>query len=205
MVWDMQKFAEESPSPRARAHMVFLKGTYLVETDAWDSEIAGIEVDTEDLNISVRSQFHFLDGMKAFMSNDREKLDGAVDRIQNDINRENFVVKEGSTKLCSNVSRADASQMDITEAEVRKAQLEGLAAWLDDDAEKTEMHMLRSIELFESISYSYGPPHVQKPVRELYADWLVDQGRTEEAKEQYELTLKIGPKRLRPTLAMERL
>ena len=203
MVWDMQRFVNETPTPRARVHMVFLKGTYLVETDDWDSEIADIEVETEDLNISVRSQFHFLDGMKAFMKKDAQALDSIISVAQNDINRESFVVKSGSTKLCSNVSRADASQMDITEAKVRKEQLLGLAAWLKGNAEQVESHLLKSIELFEGMSYSYGPPHIQKPVRELYADWLVEQGKLDEARLQYEQTLKIGPKRLRPTKAIE--
>ena len=205
MVWDMKKFMTESPSPRARVHMVFLKGTYLVETNQWDSEIADIEVKTSDLNISVRSQNYFLNGMKAFNDKDSEALNSAITSIENDINREEFVVKEGSSKLCSNVSRADASQMDITEAEIRKEQLLGLASWLDEDTEKAEQHLLKSIELFESISYSYGPPHIQKPVRELYADWLMVQERQAEAKEQYEKTLQIGPERLRPTRALENI
>ena len=205
MVWDMQRFMNESPSARARVHMVFLKGTYLTETDDWDSEIANIPVDTEDLNISVRSQYLFLDGMKAFKSKDAPALDSIITAIRKDINRENFVVKAGSSKLCSNVSRADASQMDITETEVRVEQLLGLAAWLAGDSEQVEAHLLKSIELFEGMSLSYGPPHIQKPVRELYADWLVEQGRLDEAKEQYQNTLKIGPKRLRPTKALENI
>ena len=203
MVWEMQKFAEETPSPRARVHMVFLKGTYLVETDEWDSNIAEIPVNTSDLNISIRSQNLFIEGMKAFHKKDEAKLDSLVSQAQNDINRENFVVQSGKAKLCSNVSRADATSGDILETEVRKEQLLALAAWLDADADLTETHLQNSIEKFSELSYSYGPPHIQKPVHELYADWLMEQGRTKEAKEQYEHTLTIGPKRLRPTQAKE--
>ncbi len=204
MVWEMQEFMKESAAPRTRAHMVFLKGTYLVETNDWDSEIADIEVETADLNISVRSMYYFLNGMKAFKDENKQGVKDAIAVIENDINRENFVVKSGSTKMCANVSRADASEMDIQEAEVRKEQLTALVAWLDGDIELSEQQLQKSIELFESMSYSYGPPHIQKPVRELYADWLMEQGKIKEAKEQYELTLKIGPKRLRPTQALER-
>ncbi len=205
MVWEMQQFANESPSPRARVHMVFLKGTYLTETDDWDSEIAEIPVETDDLNVSIRSQYLFLEGMKAFKDKDSKALDSLILVARNNINRENFVIKEGKSKLCSNISRADANQMDITESEVRMEQLLGLAAWLDGDIEQTEAHLLKSIEHFDGMSFSYGPPKVQKPVRELYADWLVEQERMEEAKKQYELTLKIGPKRLRPTQAIENM
>jgi len=203
MVWDMQGFMNESPSPRARIHMVYLKGTYLVETDDWESKIAEIPVKTTDLNISVKSQYLFLEGMKAFKNEDAHALDSLITLARNDIDRESFVIKAGRSKLCSNVSRADASQMDITGAEVRVAQLLSLAAWLAEDMEQVETHLLKSIELFEGMSFSYGPPRIQKPVRELYADWLMEQGRLDEARQQYGETLKIGPKRLRPTRAME--
>ena len=36
---------------------------------------------------------------------------------------------------------------------------------------------------------------MQKPTTELYADWLLNQGRTEEALIQYQTTLKRTPKR----------
>lgn len=203
MVWEMQKFTEETPSPRTRMHMVFLKGTYLVETDQWDSEIAEIPVNTSDLNISIRSQNLFIEGMKAFHKKDGVKLDSLISQAQNDINRENFVVQSGKAKLCSNVSRADATPADIIESEIRKEQLLALAAWLDGDNDRTESHLQNAVDKFSELSYSYGPPHIQKPVHELYADWLMEQGRTEEAKSHYEQTLSIGPNRLRPTQAME--
>ena len=199
----MQKYMNQTPSPRARVHMVFLKGTYLVESGDWASDVADIPVDIADLNISIRSQYHFLEGMKAFKENDRTKLDSILSVTQNDIKREKFVVEAGGGKLCSNVSRADASKTDISEANVRREQLMGLMAWLDQDTEKAEAHFKRSIQLFEGMSYSYGPPHIQKPVRELYADWLLSQGQEVEAKRQYQLSLEIGPKRLNPTRAIQ--
>lgn len=205
MVWEMRDFMNESPTPRARVHMVFLKGTYLMETNDWNTDIADIDIETTDLNISIRSQDYFIDGMQAYFNKDKEALDNAITAIEDDIRRENFVAKAGTAKMCSNLTRADATQMDIVEAEVRKEQLLGLSAWLDDDDALTEEHLLKSIELFESMSYSYGPPHIQKPVNELYADWLVAQGLLEKAKKQYEYSFKIGPKRLRPTKALKRI
>ncbi|MGB5691239.1 MAG: hypothetical protein WBM43_01410, partial [Flavobacteriaceae bacterium] len=41
----------------------------------------------------------------------------------------------------------------------------------------------------------YGPPSIQKPTRELYADWLIAMGRYKEAEVQYGLAEKAGPKR----------
>lgn len=64
MVRTMEKFTAESPTSRTRVHMVFLKGTYLNETDDWEDSISDIVVDVSDLNIAVRSQYLFLEGMK---------------------------------------------------------------------------------------------------------------------------------------------
>lgn len=70
---------------------------------------------------------------------------------------------------------------------------------LREDMSGTEMmaeqHFLKSIELQNSISYSYGPPIVQKPVYELYANWLLQQGRYTDAEKQLELAEKAGPNR----------
>ena len=53
----------------------------------------------------------------------------------------------------------------------------------------------KSIELDEQLSYSYGPPFIQKPTYELYAEWLLENNRPEEATHQYEYSLNRGTKR----------
>ena len=74
-------------------------------------------------------------------------------------------------------------------------QLKGLHANLNSNYELAEEQLLASIELEEQISYSYGPPMIQKPTYELYADWLLEQKRYEEAEAAYEQALKKAPKR----------
>lgn len=197
MVLDMEKYATETPSKSARAYLVFLKGTYLTETDEWDGEIANIPVNITDLNISVRSKYHFLEGMRAFKMGNTQKLDSILNSMDQDYKRESFVVSEGSSKLCSGVSRDEASKMDLKESEIRQNQLMALRAELNNDPKLAEEHFIKSIDIENSISYSYGPPSIQKPTHELYADWLLIQKRKEDATKQYELALKNGPGRLR--------
>lgn len=196
MVLEMQQYATETPSKRARVHLVFLKGTYLVGTDSWnDKEVADIPVDITDLNISIRSQYQFLEGMKAFKAGNTQALDSVLKTMNTDHQRESFVIAEGSAKLCSNVNRGEVTQTDMIESEIRQNQLQGLRATMDNDPILAEEYFLKSIALEESISYSFGPPHIQKPTHELYADWLLTQNRNKEAEEQYTLTLKAAPKR----------
>ncbi|MBK5213302.1 MAG: hypothetical protein JJE55_06555 [Flavobacteriaceae bacterium] len=203
MFFDMKRYATETPSKSARVYLVFLKGTYLTETDKWDDEVANIPVNITDLNISVRSKYHFLEGMRAFKTGNTQKLDSILNIMDQDHKRESFVVSEGSSKLCSGVSRDEATEMDLKEAEIRQNQLLALRSEFDNDTKQVEAYFIKSIDIENSISYSYGPPSIQKPTHELYADWLLAQARNEEAAKQYELALKNGPGRLRVLKGIE--
>ncbi|WP_313111615.1 tetratricopeptide repeat protein [Aequorivita sediminis] len=203
MVLDMQKYATEKPSKMARTHLVFLKGTYLAETDEWDSDIANIALDINDLNITIRSEYHFIEGMKAYTNGNLKKLDSVIDVMEQDYNRESFVVSEGSSKLCSAVTRDEANEMVLKEAKIRQNQLLALHAKLKGDSNLAEQHFKESISIENSISYSFGPPTIHKPTHELYADWLLSQNRNEEAAAHYNLALQNGPGRLRVLKGIE--
>ena len=56
---DMVIYTDTLPSKRARGYLVYLKGTYLIETDSWEGDVANIEVDLEELNIATKSRFDF--------------------------------------------------------------------------------------------------------------------------------------------------
>ncbi len=203
MVLDMKQYTSETPSKRARVHMIFLKGTYLVETGEWESEIADIPIDISDLNVSIQSQYHFLEGMKAYAKGNMERLDSIIEITKNAYNKGNFIVANNGPKMCASANRGDVTATDLAEVQARMHQLEALSAELHGATENTEAHLLKSIEIEESLSYSFGPPHIQKPTRELYADWLLRQDRKDEAKIQYELCLKTGPKRRLPLLGID--
>ncbi len=204
MVWELDQFVKETPSVRGRTHMVFLKGTYLVETNAWNDSIANIPVDLADLNISIVSQYHFLEGMKAYNNKNLTALDSIIALKETNYRRGRFVATNGAAKLCSGATRGDVTNADVNEVEVRMDQLKALRANLDGDLALADALFKKAIELEEALSYSYGPPIIQKPSRELYADWLATQNRMEEANAQYALALKRGPSRRYPTIGLER-
>jgi hypothetical protein len=203
MVEEMKGFSEEDPTTRARYYMVDLKGTYLVETNEWNSDIAEISVDIRDLNITTRSQYHFLEGMKAYNNSDLKKFEDVISRMENDINKESFVLSYGSSNLCSNVSREEATQTELVACKIRLHQVKGLQANVNSNFTSAEAHFITSIDLESNISYSYGPPQIQKPTHELYADWLLGQKRYSEAEAQYELAFKSAPKRRLLILGVE--
>lgn len=204
MTWQMKQYSEETPSIRARTHMVFLKGTYLAETGLWDDPIADIEVDLKDMNITVQSQYQTLEGMKAYHAQDAVALDRIIKFKEGELQRGKFLATNGPAKLCSGVSRSDVTHGDLAEVEVRIKQLQALQADLAGDSEKADALFKEAVTQEEALSYSYGPPNIQKPSYELYANWLLAQSRMEEANLYYGKALKRGPKRRIPTLGMER-
>ena len=90
--------------------------------------------------------------------------------------------------------KADApSNMDLMFLTAEVFHLD--TSWLNDDALETERLIKESIEIENKLSYSYGPPVIQKPTHELYGEWLLGQNRFEEAITQFDLTLKMATNR----------
>ena len=200
MVYDMQKYCSETPSGRARVHLMFLKGTFLAETDLWEHDIASIPVDVTGLNIGVRAQNYFIDGMRAFKTDQAEDLAKTIDALSDEIKKESLLADNLSKgfAVCSSATRALPSLFDINEAKIMLMQLQGLQAWQQNDLEGAESQFKNAVELHEQMSYSYGPPFIQKPPMEFYADFLLAQNRPSEALELYQEALKRGTKRLLP-------
>jgi hypothetical protein len=174
---------------------VYLKGTYLAETNQWDGDVANIKINVDDLNLSTRSQYDFLEGMKAFNNKDTLTLSKSTTSLQKDYDKESYLVTYNNAAFCSSADGAETSPSMLTETKVRLNQLLALQAWLKNDVKLTEKYLIKSIELDESLSYSYGPPVIKKPTHELYGDWLASQNRLEDANKQYQLTLDRAPKR----------
>ncbi len=195
LLLDMQKLATESPSKRARVHLVFLKGTYMVETNTWDGSIAEIPVDVSDLNVAIAAQYNFLEGMKAFKAGDKTKLEESIAAIDKDCRREALLLPEAEFKVCASSNRSEASKTDIGESRVMEYQLRGLLAWMDNNSVEAEDWLKKSVDADQKLSYSFGPPFIKYPTHELYAEWLLENNKPKEAEEQYHLALKRGPKR----------
>jgi tetratricopeptide (TPR) repeat protein len=197
MVLELEQYVKETPSGRGRVHLVFLKGTYLVEANDWQSPISNIEVDIEGLNITVQSQYLFLDGYKAFVNKDQQKLNEVIDALGDKIQKESLLVDymDDGYSVCTSPSRSVPTQSNINESLVMLMQLKAIKAWLNNDAVETERLIKESIEIENKLSYSYGPPVIQKPTHELYAEWLLSQNRFDEAIKQFDLTLEMATNR----------
>ncbi|MCX7550244.1 hypothetical protein [Xanthomarina sp. F2636L] len=197
MVLDMKQYVQETPNDRTKNYLVFLKGTYLVETNQWDSDIANIEVDVSNLNLTIQSQYYYLDAYRAFLKGDVEKVERVIDTMSKKIEKESLLVEnlDSGFSMCSSLSRNTPTKMDVKQSQVMLQQVRALKAWLENDVNKTEDLLKESTIKEQAISYSYGPPVIIKPTSELYAEWLMKQERYEEAIQQYQATLERATKR----------
>lgn len=190
MVREIARLSEASPSKRSRAHVVLLKGTYLVETNDWDSDIAEIEVDISDLNISLRSQYRFLEGMKALKIGAISVMDSIVEGMNKDYELTAFNLTEDGAKMCAGADRTVATQSDLDKTKTMVYQLMGSKFWKQGDQLLAEQWLQKAVETETAMSYSYGPPVIKQPSHELYAEWLIEQGRYKEALESLDKTLE---------------
>jgi tetratricopeptide (TPR) repeat protein len=196
LVKDMKNYCTAIPSGRARAHMIYLKTTYAVETNDYSGNIADTDFKLDDLNIVTRAMSYFVKGMQAFYKNDGTGLGEIVRTMTNQrlIDKERVTGNGGG--ICGNVNAEIPTMLDVQQAEVMELELKAMQAWLQKDAATTERFLKQAVDMETNISYAYGPPTIVKPSFELYGEWLLEANKPKEALTQFELSLKAAPKRI---------
>ncbi|MCB9267423.1 MAG: tetratricopeptide repeat protein [Lewinellaceae bacterium] len=194
----MKQYTEELPSKSARSYLVRMKGNYLVETEEWDGPFAETEVDMEELNLKFQAIDHFLEGMKAYRKGDAARVRAMLEKMASARQQASMSVTREGVPMCSAGSGyGKANQLDIDEAYILELELKGLLAMVEGREVDAERWLKEATSVQDNASYSYGPPEVVKPSYELYGEWLLEQGRPEEALEQFGRALKRGPQRVR--------
>ncbi len=195
MIDSMRIFCTEKPSPRARTHLIYLKSTYLAETNDYASGLASLAVDQKDLNIATRSQNHYVTGMNAYYNNDTKTLDAVITKM----NGERLIDEERSAdkgiRLCGNIDRSLPTKTDLLQAGALEMQLKAMRAWMEKDGAAAEKWLKEATALHKESGYPYGPPGIVKPAFEMYGEWLLENNRPDEALAQFEQSLKLMPNR----------
>lgn len=197
IVKDMAQYTKELPSSRARYHLSVIKAAYLVETNEWNGEESKIEVDPTGLNISTRAVNSFIEGMRAYQNKNSEALISIINALETERLKVSIQLENKGIALCSGGGYdTKANQLDVDQANVMEMELRGLAADLNGEAELADSWFQKAAGLEKSISYSYGPPSVVKPSFELYGEWLLAQGKANDALNQFNYSLQRAPKRI---------
>jgi tetratricopeptide (TPR) repeat protein len=195
MLDSLRTYVNETPSKRGRAHLIFLQGTYLVESEDWKSAYAEIDVNVSDLSLMVKAKKYFIEAMKAYTHNNIDSLRAAREGLEALIRRESLFADTSDFKLCIPSDQSTATPSDIASAKAILYEIHALGFMVENDPEKVEEYLKRATDLEDSVDYSFGPPSVQKPTHELYGDWLLSQKRYEDAISEYNQSLQRTPGR----------
>ena len=199
----MMVFAEATPSKSGRSYLIRLQGTYLAESGAWDGPYAKLDVESSDLNLSIRAKQYFVQSMSSYSKGDLDSLNTSTELLEALIRRESLFADTLDFKLCIPSDLSTARPSDIATAKAILYQVYALSYMLSAEDDLVEEYLIKSTDLEDSGDYSYGPPSIQKPTHELYADWLLSKERYLEALDEYELSLKRCPGRRLSTLGKE--
>lgn len=193
MVDSMQKYCNQLPGPKARGHLIFLKTTYLAETNDYSNEVVNITVKQNDLNIVTRARNYFVTGMNAYYKNNAADLHDIILKLSAERLLEEEKTTGDGLRICGNINRALPTKTDLQETEVMELQLKAMQAWMKKDAATAEKLLQQATKLHTIIGYSYGPPSIVKPSFEMYGEWLLENNRPKEALEQFSLSLQMMP------------
>lgn len=202
---DMQRYCTELPSRRAKSHLVMMKGAYFTGTGQWDDDLVLDTFDYSDLNIQAYAVAIYNRAKYALEQEDIDYVKDHIEVLENSIyDAGNEVIAAASATCSGNYTRNMASHDNINRAKVITLELKSLLALRNGKMTTSEELMKEAVALEDNTSFMYGPPDVVKPSSELYADWLVEQGRLEEARIQYEKVLERCPNRFLAVRGVER-
>lgn len=196
LLFKMKNYCDSLQSERAREYVVYMKSTYLIESNDWSPEVTGISVNIDDLNITTQAMEYFINGLNAFNKGDEKGLTAAATQLL----RKRLVASESvagnANGICGNVTGNAPNLLDVQQAEVMELELNALEAWMKHDTSATDSFYRKATALENSISYSFGPPAVVKPSNEMYGEWLLQINRPDEALKQFQLSFKAAPRRV---------
>ena len=206
LVADMESYCYEKPSSRAMTHNIMMKAAYFEETGEWSDDLVIDTLDYDDLPIQIFAAYSYMVGKHAVNNGESGKLQSIIDNLDKRIKNTANDLMVGNPMMCSgSYQRGRPTQLHVDRAKVMKLELEAIKAIRSDKQQEAEDLLKAAIALEDATTYMYGPPDIVKPSHEMYADWLVQQGRMNEAKEHFEITLERAPKRLLALQGLQKL
>ncbi len=199
MVQDMYLDARMSDSKWTRYHLLRMKAAYLVSTEDWSGKVNDTEVPTRNLNIRTKLADLFVKGLKAYHTNDINRLkwvSGQVtDMISLERNKKYGPTSETNNQCGSDLLKAVTSPDDIKMAQVVEQQLLAMMDMKESKPQDAVSSMQKACEMEASLPFIVGPPVIVKPSYELYGELLMEMGKMSEAIDMFNASLKKYPNR----------
>jgi len=194
---DMLTYVPKDPTKSARGYLLGMQSRQWVESGKVNNETPlDLDVKVEDLSITAKAIRSYLRAQVAYQEADIETIQEEIEWLARNIYKDSLNVKSSGIAMCAaGNSRYAPTENSIRIAQVTQTQLEGMEARLKKNPELFEAKMKKATELENLTNYPTGPPRITKPSFEQYGEWLLAEGRFEEAKKQFDQALLRMPKR----------
>ena len=176
---------EMFPTARVRGGTMRMLARHTLETERWSEFDHGILTDA-DRNHSALQLAAGLSGAHT------GKLDAAEIALAN--------IKDARQRFLGKASTAYRAQIIAVE----EKELEAALAVARDDDDAAEQFLVEATGLEAELNASSGPPLPMKPACEMYGEFLLAQGRMEEAAVQFNKALERTPNRIKSLRGLER-
>jgi len=184
-------------SSLARSYNVVMKGIHMAETNTWSGEIADWTFKIDDLHLTKRTGYNYLEGMKAFYKKDKKK----VQEILKKIGKEKYVaslnVGDARTATCNTAGNPSVppNQMDIDLVTVFEYELQACIYKLEGKTKEQLEVLAKGAALFEKLNMASGPPVVFNPIHKVYAETLMENNQYKKALSVVDKALESFPKK----------
>ncbi len=175
---------EEFPTNQVRNGAMMMLARYILETELWDEFDFGVLTNRDDSHAGL----HFVAGLSAVNTGNMEAAETAMSKLS-DV-RQRYESKPATAYMAKIIA-------------VGEKELAAAVALKRGNVDGAEELFQEATAIEASLNAPSGPPSPMKPSFEMYGEFLLDQGRLEEAAVQFKKALERTPNRTKSIRGLE--
>jgi tetratricopeptide (TPR) repeat protein len=199
----MEADAAKSGSARTRSHLALMRSAWVVETRQWSS--VGQAVPAQGLGPDAVGANLFVIGYAALESGDLAGAKAALGQIRSAFGSPAGAsdAHHGAGMPQTGLPAAGGSSHSRVPA-VMAQQLDALILLKEGQPEPALERLTAAARAEDGLSFEFGPPNPVKPAHELLGEILLKLDRPEDARREFEASLRRAPRRALSMLGLAR-
>lgn len=177
-------------STASLSYLITMQNQQRIEAGYWPESMTPYQVDYSKLGLSDKSAMHFFNSLLAFDREDAKSIKEEIKILTDHMQKASLFVTDKGIALCgAGPTRYAPTKEGLKKTNVVIFQMKALAAHLNGDTKMVENYLVNATTLESECHYDSGPPFIAYPSYEQYGNWLLDQGRAEDALIQFDKSL----------------
>lgn len=187
----------KDPTKGARGYLLGMQSRHLAECGEIKTEKPmDLDIEVDDIGIIAKSVRSLLRAQVAYKSKDVATLKDEITWLTKQVYSDSLNIEDDGIAMCAaGNTRYAPNENSVKIAQVSLTQMEAMKALLEGNEKMFETKMKRATRLEDQTFFPAGPPKNPQSSFEQYGEWLIANGRYEEAREQYDKALVRMPKR----------